>query len=107
MESEITENINASLSNQGSADRNVSAKAIEQYSDEWLSQVYAEKPQFPDELFKTTFAEEKLGTLVEALKLATEKEVRDSNRLFEEDYTYSIEVTSHKAPHVPVSLTRM
>lgn len=70
-------------------------------------EVNAEKSPFPDELFKTTFSEKKLGTLAEALKLATDKEVQDSIRLLEEDYTYSIVVTSHKVPHVPVHLSRM
>lgn len=83
------------------------ATGIKPFSNKWMSQVYAEKPQFPDELFETTFSKEKVETLVEALKLATDKEVSDSIRLLEEDYTYSVVVTSHKVPHVPVHLSRM
>lgn len=77
------------------------------YSNRWMLRVYQEKPPFPDELFETMFTKEKVTTLVEALKLATDKEVEESKRLLESDYTYSVMIASHKVPHVPVHLFRM
>lgn len=91
----------------GVNNNNSQSAGIKQFSNKWMTQVYAEKPPFPEELFQTTFSQEKVETLVEALKLATEKEVQDSIRLLEEDYTYSVVITSHKVPHVPVHLSRM
>lgn len=91
----------------GGVNKTSQATGIKPFSNKWMSQVYIEKPPFPDELFQTTFSKEKLETLVEALKLATDKEVQESIRLLEEDYTYSVVVTSHKVPHVPVHLSRM
>lgn len=80
---------------------------IKMYSNRWMQKVYEEKPPFPDELFETMFTPEKIETLVAALKLATEKEVEESSRLLESDYTYSVLINSHKVPHVPVHLSRM
>lgn len=80
---------------------------IKQFSNKWMMKVYAEKPPFPEELFKSTFSKARLETLVAALKMATEKEVNESSRLLEEDYTYSVMISSHKVPHVPVHLSRM
>lgn len=77
------------------------------YSNRWMLRVYQEKPPFPDDLFNTMFTKEKITTLVEALKLATDKEVEESKRLLESDYTYSLMIASHKVPHVPVHLSRM
>lgn len=77
------------------------------YSNRWMLRVYQEKPPFPDELFETMFTKEKITTLCEALKLATDKEVEESKRLLESDYTYSVMIASHKVPHVPVHLSRM
>lgn len=77
------------------------------YSNRWMQKVYAEKPPFPEELFDTVFKKEKVETLVAALKVATEKEVEESKRLLEGDYTYSVMIASHKVPHVPVHLSRM
>lgn len=77
------------------------------YSNRWMLRVYQEKPPFPDDLFQTMFTTEKITTLVEALKLATDKEVEESKRLLESDYTYSVMVASHKVPHVPVHLSRI
>lgn len=77
------------------------------YSNRWMQKVYAEKPPFPDDLFETIFKQEKVETLVAALKVATEKEVEESKRLLEGDYTYSVMIASHKVPHVPVHLSRM
>lgn len=77
------------------------------YSNRWMLRVYQEKPAFPDELFDTMFTKEKIETLVAALKLATDKEVEESKRLLESDYTYSLMIASHKVPHVPVHLSRM
>lgn len=77
------------------------------YSNRWMLKVYQEKPPFPEELFETIFTNGKIETLVAALKLATEKEVEDSTRLLESDYTYSLMIASHKVPHVPVHLSRM
>lgn len=76
-------------------------------SNRWMEQVYMEKPAFPEELFETIFTIEKIQTLVAALKLATEKEVEESKRLLESDYTYSLMICSHKIPHVAVHLTRV
>lgn len=77
------------------------------YSNRWMQKVYAEKPPFPDAHFDTIFKKEKIETLVAALKVATEKEVEESKRLLEGDYTYSVMIASHKVPHVPVHLSRM
>lgn len=77
------------------------------YSNRWMLRVYQEKPPFPDELFDTMFTKDKIETLVAALKLATDKEVEESKRLLESDYTYSLMIASHKVPHVPVHLSRM
>lgn len=77
------------------------------YSNRWMLRVYQEKPPFPDEMFETMFTKEKITTLVEALKMATDKEVEESKRLLESDYTYSLMIASHKVPHVPVHLSRM
>lgn len=77
------------------------------YSNRWMLRVYQEKPPFPEELFETMFTKEKVETLVAALKLATDKEVEESKRLLESDYTYSVMIASHKVPHVPVHLSRM
>ncbi|XP_031631432.1 ribosomal L1 domain-containing protein CG13096-like [Contarinia nasturtii] len=77
------------------------------YSNRWMLRVYQEKPPFPEELFDTMFTKEKIETLVAALKLATDKEVEESKRLLESDYTYSLMIASHKVPHVPVHLSRI
>lgn len=84
-----------------------SQQGVRQFSNRWMTMVYEEKPPFPEELYSTMFSNEKIETLVAALKLATEKEVQESNRLLEDDYTYSVQITSHKVPHVPVHLSRM
>lgn len=76
-------------------------------SKQWMRQVYDEKPPFPEELFETIFTTEKIQTLVAALKLATVKEVEESKRLLESDYTYSLMIASHRIPHVAVHLSRM
>lgn len=101
------ENRKRKARSRGGVNKPSQATGIKPFSNKWMAQVYAEKPQFPEELFQSTFSKEKVETLVEALKLATEKEVEDSIRLLEEDYTYSVVVTSHKVPHVPVHLSRM
>lgn len=76
-------------------------------SNKWMEKVYNEKPPFPAELFETIFTTEKLQALVAALKTATEKEVAESKRLLESDYTYSLMISSWKIPHVAVHLSRM
>lgn len=73
----------------------------------WMNKIYDEKPPFPEELFETIFTKEKIQTLVAALKLATDKEVAESKRLLESDYTYSLMIASHKIAHVSVHLSRM
>lgn len=83
------------------------AQGVKKFSNRWMSMVYEEKPSFPEQLFNTMFTKEKIETLVAALKMATEKEVEESNRLLEDDYTYSVQITSHKVPHVPVHLSRV
>lgn len=77
------------------------------YSNKWMIKVYEEKPPFPEELFQTQFAQKKLEIIVAALKIASEKEVDESPRLLEDDYTYSLQVTCHKIPNVNVHLTRV
>ena len=89
------------------ANGTVAVGGVKMYSNRWMTKVYEEKPPFPEDLFKTTFSQEKLETIVAALKLATDKEVKDSIRLLEDDYTYSVQITSHKVPHVPVHLSRV
>lgn len=76
-------------------------------SKQWMRQVYDEKPPFPEELFETIFTKDKIQTLVAALKIATVKEVEESKRLLESDYTYSLMIASHKISHVAVHLSRM
>lgn len=104
-ESNATGQSNVSRKRKASA--NQGQAGIKLYSNRWMQKVYEEKPPFPDELFETIFTKEKIETLVAALKMATEKEVEDSNRLLESDYTYSVLINSHKVPHVPVHLSRM
>lgn len=82
-------------------------QGVKKFSNKWMDIIYEEKPPFPEELFETCFSQEKVESLVAALKAATEKEVAESNRLLEDDYTYSVQITSHKVPHVPVHLSRM
>lgn len=77
------------------------------YSNKWMIKVYEEKPPFPEELFETKFSQQKLETIVTALKIATEKEVAESPRLLEDDYTYSLQVSCHKVPNVNAHLTRV
>lgn len=77
------------------------------YSNKWMIQVYEEKPPFPEELFATKFSQQKLETIVSALKMATAKEVDESPRLLEEDYVYSLQVTCHRIPNVNAHLTRV
>lgn len=83
------------------------SQGIKPFSNKWMLKVYDEKPPFPEELFSSQFSKPKLETLVAALKQATDKEVSESTRLLEEDYTYSLQVTCHKVPHVSVHLTRV
>lgn len=72
-----------------------------------MQQVYEQKPPFPEDVLNTVFAKERISTIVQALKEATTKEVEESNRLLEDDFTYSLQVTSFKIPHVNVHLSRM
>lgn len=95
------------------ADKDATATAIKAganvkvYSNRWLAKVVEEKPQFPDDLFDTTFAPERLTSIVKALKDATEKEVNESPRLLVDNYTYSLQITSFKAPPSHVHLSRV
>lgn len=84
-----------------------SGQNVKVYSNRWLAKVSEEKPPFPEEMFATKFALERLTTIVQALKQATEKDVDESQRLIGDNYTYSVQITSHKAPIVNVHLTRM
>lgn len=83
------------------------ANSVKIYSNRWMAKVYDEKPPFPEEVFTTTFAPERLETIVKALKQATDQEVEESTRLLEDNYTYSLQITSHKVPHVNVHLSRV
>lgn len=80
---------------------------VKVYSNRWLAKVVEEKPPFPDELFDTTFAPERLTSIVKALKDATEKEVNESSRLLADNYIYSLQLTSFKAPPSHVHLSRV
>lgn len=76
-------------------------------TSQWFKKAEVEKSPFPAELFETIFTTEKLQALVAALKIATEKEVAESKRLLECDYTYSLMISSWKIPRVAVHLSRM
>lgn len=80
---------------------------VKVYSNRWLAKVVEEKPAFPDELFDSTFSHERITSIVKALKEATDKEVNDSNRLLIDNYTYSLQVTSFKAPLTHIHLSRV
>lgn len=85
-------------------------KAIERasvYNRKWLESVDKARESFSDEALTTTFGKENVEKLVNACKMATESEVSESNRLLTDDYVYSVQITSHRAPHVPVHLSRM
>lgn len=80
---------------------------VKPYSNRWLAKVYDEKPPFPENVLNTVFAPERVTTIVKALKEATAKEVEESNRLLEDNFTYSLQISSFKIPHVNVHLSRM
>lgn len=80
---------------------------VKPYSNRWLAKVYDEKPPFPEDVLNTVFAPERITTIVKALKEATAKEVEESNRLLEDNFTYSLQIGSFKIPHVNVHLSRM
>lgn len=77
------------------------------YNRKWLEENDKDKKPFSDELLASTFSKENLEKVVAAVKLATDTEVNESNRLLGDDYIYSVQITSHRAPHVPVHLSRM
>lgn len=77
------------------------------YSRKWLEENDREKQPFADEVLASTFGPENLEKLVTACKEATQKEVDESNRLLSDDYVYSVQITSHRTPHVPMHLSRM
>lgn len=77
------------------------------FNRKWLEENDKDKKPFSEELLSTTFGKENLEKLVAAVKLATETEVNESNRLLADDYVYSVQITSHRAPHIPVHLSRM
>lgn len=80
---------------------------VKPFSNRWMAQVYEQKPPFPEDVLSTVFAPERVTTIVQALKEATAKEVEESNRLLEDDFTYALQITSFKIPHVNVHLSRM
>lgn len=94
------------LDNSSAQETSPSAK-VKPFSNRWMAKVYEEKPPFPEEVLNTVFAPERISTIVKALKEATTKEVQESNRLLEDDFTYSLQITSFKIPHVNVHLSRM
>lgn len=77
------------------------------FTKDWLVTADAAKTAFADDLFATTFSPDTLQKMVNAVKTATENEVSGSTRLLKDDYTYSIQITSHRTPHIPVHLSRM
>lgn len=77
------------------------------YTRKWLEENDKEKVAFPDDVLAGTFGTENVSKLVAACKLATETEVAESNRLLSDDYVYSVQITSHRAPHIPMHLSRM
>lgn len=77
------------------------------YNRKWLEKNDKEKTPFSDEILAATFSKENVEKLVTAAKTATDSEVNSSNRLLTDDYIYSVQITSHRAPHVPVHLSRM
>lgn len=80
---------------------------VKVYSNRWLAKVVEEKPPFPDELFNSTFNPDRVTFIVKALREATDKEVNDSARLLQDNYTYSLQVTSFKAPISHIHLSRV
>lgn len=85
----------------------VAAATSAAYNRKWLEKANAEKKPFEEEVMSTTFGKENVNKLVAACKAATESEVSESNRLLNDDYIYSVQITSHRVPHVPVHLSRM
>lgn len=77
------------------------------YTREWLITANKQRKPFPDSEFETSFSTENVTKLLNELKAATEAKISASNRLIDEDYTYSVQVTSQQRPHVPVHLLRM
>lgn len=77
------------------------------FNRKWLEENDKDKKPFSDEILSSTFGKENIEKLVAAVKTATDTEVNESNRLLSDDYIYSIQITSHRSPHVPVHLSRM
>lgn len=77
------------------------------YTRQWLVTANKQRKPFPDSEFETTFSTENVNKLLNELKVATEAKISASNRLIDEDYTYSVQVSSQQRPHVPVHLLRM
>lgn len=89
--------------NQGGAPNPVNSA----FNRKWLEENDKDKKPFSDEILATTFGKENIEKLVAAVKNATDSEVNESNRLLSDDYIYSVQITSHRSPHVPVHLSRM
>lgn len=70
-------------------------------------QASVEVKPFSNEILDTTFSKNNLRELVAAVKLATATEVEKNNRLLSDDFIYSVQITSHRVPHVPLRLSRM
>lgn len=98
---------NRRIVNQRPGAPKVAAATSAAYNRKWLEKANAEKKPFEEEVMKTTFGKENVEKLVSACKAATESEVSESNRLLNDDYIYSVQITSHRVPHVPVHLSRM
>lgn len=77
------------------------------FSQRWLEDNDRERKPFGDELFDGIFSKESIEKLVSVVKNATDTEVGQSRRLLPDDYIYSLQITSHRVPHVPVHLSRM
>lgn len=70
-------------------------------------QISGKERPFPEKMFQTEFSKERLVTLIEALKLAIDKEEQDGIQSIEKDYSYSIVVTSYEKLYLPVHLNEM
>lgn len=91
----------------GAATNSKAAERAAMYNRKWLEKNDKEKTPFSEEVLSTTFGKENVEKLIAACKTATDSEVNESNRLLTDDYIYSVQITSHRAPHVPVHLSRM
>lgn len=77
------------------------------YTRKWLLSVDKQRKPFSDEDFEQTFSQESVLNKINELKTMTSTKVAASNRLVDEDYMYSVQITSQYRPHLPMHLLRM